>query len=59
MAFALVVVVDNLSCEQVLHLRASREVLLERHAKGDESVKAGKERSRVLSRLASLVASYQ
>lgn len=44
-----VVVVNNLSCEQALHLGASREVLRERHAKGDESAKAGKERSRVLS----------
>ena len=44
-----VVVVNNLSCDQALHLGASREVLRERHAKGDESAKAGKERSRVLS----------
>ena len=28
---------NNLSCEQALHLGASREVLRERHAKGDES----------------------
>ena len=44
-----VVVVNNLSCEQPLHLGASREVLRERHAKGDESAKAGKKRSRALS----------
>ena len=53
LAFTVVVVVffffNNLSCEQALHLGASREVLRERHAKGDESAKAGKKRSRVLS----------
>ena len=60
LAFAVVIVVVNkLACKQALHLGASREILRERHAKGDDSAKAGKERSRVVSRLASLLANYQ